>query len=60
MGGYTESMTALALGAEAVADFFERYADHVIELFDKVYSLYPVDMVTLHDDWGTEKDTFLL
>ncbi len=53
-------MTALALGAEAVADFFERYADHVIELFDKVYSLYPVDMVTLHDDWGTEKDTFLL
>ncbi len=58
MGGYTESMTALALEPEAVADFFERYADHVIELFDKVYSLYPVDMVTLHDDWGTERDTF--
>ncbi len=58
MGGYTESMMALVVEPEAIVDFFERYADHVIELFDKVYSLYPVDMVTLHDDWGTEKDTF--
>ena len=58
MGGYTESMMALVLEPEAIVDFFERYADHVIELFDKVYSLYPVDMVTVHDDWGTEKDTF--
>jgi hypothetical protein len=58
MGGYTESMTALAEEPEAVKDFFEAYTDFMILFFDKVSSLYPLDMVTLHDDWGTERDTF--
>ena len=58
LGGYTESMTALALEPEAVSDFFERYVDFMISFFDKMLSLYPLDMVTLHDDWGTERDTF--
>jgi hypothetical protein len=57
-GGYTDGMLALAVEPEAVADFFDRYADFVIELFDKINSLYPLDMITLHDDWGTERDTF--
>jgi len=58
MGGYTESMMALALEPEAVLDFFERYIDFLISFFDLIYSLYPLQMVTLHDDWGTERDTF--
>ncbi|NLV50039.1 MAG: hypothetical protein GXY20_05030 [Clostridiales bacterium] len=58
MGGYTESMIALALEPEAVADFFDAYSDFVIAFFDKINSLYPLDVVTLHDDWGTERDTF--
>ena len=58
MGGYTESMLALAVEPEAVADFFSAYADFVISFFDKINSLYPLDLVTLHDDWGTERDTF--
>ena len=58
VGGYTEGMLALAVEPEAVRDLLDRYADFVISLFDKIHSLYPVDMVTYHDDWGTERDTF--
>ena len=58
LGGYTESMTALAVEPEAVRDFFERYIDFMISFFEKMGSLYPLNMVTLHDDWGTERDTF--
>ena len=58
MGGYTDSMEALALEPEAVSEFFDVYIDFMISFFDKINSLYPLGMVTLHDDWGTERDTF--
>jgi hypothetical protein len=58
LGGYTEGMYALSLEPEAVRDFFDRIADHLIEVVDLLFSLYPVHLMTLHDDWGTEKDTF--
>jgi len=58
MGGYMDSMEALLLEPEAVADFFEAYTDFMIEFFDKVNALYPLDIITIHDDWGTERDTF--
>ena len=58
LGGYTEGMFALSLEPEAVRDFFERLADHMIEMVDLFCSLYPVNLMTIHDDWGTEKDTF--
>ncbi len=58
LGGYTEGMYALALEPEAVRDFFERLSLHMIELVDLLCSLYPVSLMTIHDDWGTEKDTF--
>ncbi len=58
LGGYTESMVALAVEPEAVRDFFEAYADFQIKFFDNLYERYPINMVTYHDDWGTERDTF--
>ncbi len=58
LGGYTEGMFALSLEPEAVKDFFERLAIHMMELVDLLCSLYPVSLMTIHDDWGTEKDTF--
>jgi hypothetical protein len=58
VGGYTEGMLALAMEPDAVKSFLNRYADFVIELFDLIWALYPLDMVTYHDDWGTERDTF--
>ena len=58
MGGYTDAMEALLIEPEAVADFFNAYADFMIRAFDEINELYPLDIITLHDDWGTERDTF--
>lgn len=58
MGGYVESMEALLIEPEAVSDFFDAYADFMIRVFDTINALYPLDIITLHDDWGTERDTF--
>jgi hypothetical protein len=58
LGGYTEGMFALSLEPAAVRAFFDRLADHMCELVDLLCSLYPVNLMTIHDDWGTEKDTF--
>ena len=58
VGGYTEGMLAMAMEPEAVRDFLMRFADFTIEYFDMLYELYPLNMVTYHDDWGTERDTF--
>ena len=59
MGGYTDAMLALATEPEACVDFFEAFIDHEIEHFDKLLAHYPpLAMITYHDDWGNEKDTF--
>jgi uroporphyrinogen-III decarboxylase len=51
-------MLALAVEPDAVRALLDRFADFEIELFDLLYALYPFNMVTYHDDWGTERDTF--
>jgi hypothetical protein len=58
MGGYGEGMIAMIDEPEAVSALFDRFADHMIAFFDLMKSLYPLDYVTYHDDWGTERDTF--
>ena len=58
MGGYTDAMEVLLTEPEAVADFFDAYSDFMIRFFDTINALYPLDVITLHDDWGTERDTF--
>lgn len=58
LGGYTDAMLALASEPKAVRDFLERFADFTISYVDLISSLYPVDLITYHDDWGTERDTF--
>ena len=58
MGGYTDALPALLIEPEAVKDFFNAYADFLIRHFDAVNALYPLDIITIHDDWGTERDTF--
>jgi hypothetical protein len=58
LGGYTEGMLAMATQQDDIRAFLDRYSDFVIELFDRIHALYPIDMVTYHDDWGTERDTF--
>lgn len=58
LGGYTGAMLALASEPEAVRDFLERFAEFTISYVDLISSLYPIDLITYHDDWGAEKDTF--
>ena len=58
MGGYTDAMEVLLTEPEAVTDFFNEYSAFLIRVFDVLNNLYPLDIITLHDDWGTERDTF--
>jgi hypothetical protein len=58
MGGYVDAMESLLIEPEAVAEFFDAYTDFMIRVFDEINALYPLDVITLHDDWGTERDTF--
>jgi hypothetical protein len=59
LGGYTEAMIAMAEEPEACAAFFDRFGDWMTDQFDVMYEYYPeVNLVTYHDDWGTERDTF--
>ena len=58
MGGYTEFLVALMVEPEACRDFFDRFSQYYCDLIDIMFDLYPINMITFHDDWGTEKDTF--
>jgi hypothetical protein len=58
LGGYTDGLVAFAEEPEAVKDFFDYFIDFTIGYVDMICNRYPVDMITYHDDWGTERDTF--
>ena len=58
LGGYTEAMLALAEEPEACADFINAFTEWEIALADKLFEKYPINLITYHDDWGTERDTF--
>jgi len=58
MGGYTDAMLAMAMEPEAVRDFLEAFVEWDMKVIDKLCQYLPLDFVTYHDDWGTERDTF--
>jgi hypothetical protein len=58
MGGYTDAMIALAMEPEEVRAFLEAFVDFEIRAIGKLLEYLPIDMITYHDDWGTERDTF--
>ena len=58
LGSFSDALEAMYVEPEASRAFFDRFADWMIWLIDKLSSLYPVDMFTVHDDWGTERDAF--
>jgi hypothetical protein len=57
-GGYEDAMIALASEPEAVKAFFEAFIDSEIRLVEELTKYIPLDFITYHDDWGTERDTF--
>ncbi|MBR2520995.1 MAG: hypothetical protein IKE62_02280 [Oscillospiraceae bacterium] len=58
LGSFADALEAMFEEPEACRAFFDRFTDWLIWLIDKLSSLYPADMFTVHDDWGTERDTF--
>ena len=58
LGGFAEALEAMFVEPEASRAFFDRFADWMIWWIDTLSALYPADMFTIHDDWGTEKDAF--
>ena len=54
-----DALCALLIEPEECAAFFDRVADHKIELIDRLAEVYPIDLIDLHDDWGTQKSTFM-
>lgn len=44
---------------EACGEFFDRVADHKIELIDRLAEVYPIDLIDFHDDYGTQISTFM-
>ncbi len=58
LGGFSEALEAMFVEPEASRAFFDRFADWMIWWIDTLSALYPVDLFTVHDDWGTEKDAF--
>jgi len=58
LGGYGEGMLAMAEEPEAVSDLFAFFSDRMIAFYDLMKQLYPIDIVTYHDDWGTQRATF--
>ena len=58
LGGFAEALEAMFVEPEACEAFFDRFAEWMIWLIDKLSGLYPADLFVIHDDWGTEKDAF--
>ena len=58
LGGFSEALEAMFVEPEASRAFFDRFADWMIWWIDTLSALYPVDLFTVHDDWGTERDAF--
>lgn len=54
-----DALCALMLEPEECNAFFERVADHKIELMERLSEAYPIDLIDMHDDWGTQKSTFM-
>ncbi len=44
---------------EDFADMLGAVADYKIALIDKMCEYAPIDMITYHDDWGTNNSTFM-
>ena len=54
-----DALCALMEEPEACSDFFNAMADHKIELISRLAEAYPIDLIDLHDDWGTQISTFM-
>ena len=57
--GFEEALCALLTEPEEVGAFFDALADFKCKLLDKLKEYYNPDIVTFHDDWGTQRGPFM-
>ncbi len=56
--GFEGALCALVEEPEEVGAFFDALVDHKIRLIEKLAEHYRPDVITFHDDWGTQTGPF--
>lgn len=56
--GFEEALCAIIQEPQETAAFFNAMADYKIKLIDKLAQYYKPDVITFHDDWGTQTGLF--
>lgn len=56
--GFEDALCALITDPEETEAYFERMTEYKIELIGKLKQYYNPDVITFHDDWGTQRAMF--
>lgn len=56
--GFENALCALLTETEAVEEFFDAMVDYKMKLIQKLHEYYNPDVITFHDDWGTQRSLF--
>lgn len=56
--GFENALCALLTDPEEVEAFFDAMTEFKMKLIDKLAEYYKPDLITFHDDWGTQKGPF--
>ena len=56
--GFEDALCALVAETEEVEAFFDAMVNYKIKLIEKLKIHYNPDVITFHDDWGTQKALF--
>lgn len=56
--GFENALYALVEASEEVKAFFDAFMDYKCRLIDKIAVYYKPDVISFHDDWGTQKNLF--
>lgn len=56
--GFENALCALLTDTEEVEAFFDKMTDYKIQLIGKLKEHYKPDVITFHDDWGTQRALF--
>lgn len=56
--GFENALCALLTDEEEVGQFLDALTDFKIKLIDKIAAYYKPDVISYHDDWGTQKGPF--
>jgi uroporphyrinogen decarboxylase len=56
--GFEDALCSLLMEPEEVGEFLDAMTDYKIKLIEKLAKYYKPDVITYHDDWGTQRSPF--